>query len=554
MPETKPILIAGAGPTGLVLALTLAKNGIPVRIIEKDSQFHVGQRGSGLQPRTLELFRFLGVADDIVNGGRRLVKRCIYEMPDGRKPARIFDMAPWEEPTPSVPYRNPWIIGQSHNEEIIRSHLEKHGVHVELNTELVGFEQDANGVTAQIVKHSSSSDVPETFHASFLVGAEGARSVVRKQLGFTFLGETRPADRILISDMEVKGISDEVSLAMSTFGVRDIYYFHSIGIRGEPTILALNFEPLFEEDHQALFAHIRKVSNRPELEFGKIKWLSEWKPNIRMANKFGEGRAFIIGDSAHVHSPTGGQGLNTGVQDAYNLAWKLSLVHKGLAAPSLLETYTEERLPVISEMLGRTTAILNQNLKLKSDGSNVNKSVRPKILHQLGVNCRWSAIVVDEQPEAVDMKNAGAYLEEDPTVLYAGDRAPEAPGLVKVGEDKDAEKTGTTSFFSIYGPTHHTVLIFTADSAEAASVLHALNEYPAGTVTAVVVLPKDASPAAVPGADLTVVDRDGYAHEAYPPVNNGLPIVVVRPDGVVGAVVKGTDSVKRYFDAIFVRN
>ena len=87
-----------------MLALTLAKNGIPVRIIEKDSQYHVGQRGSGLQPRTLELFRFLGVVDDIVNGGRRLVKRCIYEMPDGRKPARIFDMAPWEEPTPSVPY------------------------------------------------------------------------------------------------------------------------------------------------------------------------------------------------------------------------------------------------------------------------------------------------------------------------------------------------------------------------------------------------------------------------------------------------------------------
>ena len=238
----------------------------------------------------------------------------------------------------------------------------------------------------------------------------------------------------------------------------------------------------------------------------------------------------------------------------YNLAWKLSIVYKGLAVPSLLETYTEERLPVISEMLGRTTAILNQNLKLKSDGSNVNKSVRPKILHQLGVNCRWSPVVIDEQPEAADMKNAGAYLEEDLTVLYAGDRAPEAPGLVKVGEDKDTEKTGTTSFFSIYGPTHHTVLIFTADPAEAASVLHALNEYPAGTVTTVVVLPKDASPTDVPGAGLTVVDRDGYAHQAYPPVSKGFSFIVVRPDGVVGAVVKGVDGVKRYFDAIFVRD
>ncbi len=126
--------------------------------------------------------------------------------------------------------RNPWIIGQSHNEAIVRSHLEKLGVHVELNTELVSFEQDANGVTAQVVKHDGSSDVPETVLASYVVGAEGARSkspliphfpavfslrqlagVVRKQLGFTFEGETRPANRILISDMEVTGISDEVN-------------------------------------------------------------------------------------------------------------------------------------------------------------------------------------------------------------------------------------------------------------------------------------------------------------------------------------------------------
>lgn len=120
-PTRKPILIvrlissdpqiadviysqAGAGPTGLVLALTLAKNGVPVRIVEKDTQYHVGQRGPGIQPRTLEIFHFLGVLNELVKGGGPMVKRCIYEMPEGRKPLRMFEMAPVEEPTPSVPY------------------------------------------------------------------------------------------------------------------------------------------------------------------------------------------------------------------------------------------------------------------------------------------------------------------------------------------------------------------------------------------------------------------------------------------------------------------
>lgn len=243
----------------------------------------------------------------------------------------------------------------------------------------------------------------------------------------------------------------------------------------------------------------------------------------------------------------------------FNLAWKLSLVYKSLAAPALLETYSEERLPVIAEMLGRTTAIHNETIQNRTDQRSTKHGERPKILHQLGVNCRWSRAVVDEQPSAASVRNSGAYLAEDPSVLYAGDRAPEAPGLVEVAsKDKDGEQTekaGTTSFFSIYGPTHHIVLVFATEPAEAAALLRALAVYPAGTVTKVAVLPKDAAAAAaVPDADFTVVDRDGYAYEAYPPASKGFPVIVVRPDGVVGAVVKGADGVKRYFDGVFVRN
>ena len=167
-----------------------------MRIIEKDSQFHMGQRGSGLQPRTLELLNYIGALPDVLNGGSLLHKRAIYEVPGGRKVLKVVDLSPYEEPTPSVPYvsselsyvlwtrqsdpistqRNPWIIGQSHHEEILRAHLAQHDVHVEMNTELVSFEQTADGVTANLVKRNGSEETQETVTTGWLVGADGAHS------------------------------------------------------------------------------------------------------------------------------------------------------------------------------------------------------------------------------------------------------------------------------------------------------------------------------------------------------------------------------------------
>lgn len=227
------------------------------------------------------------------------------------------------------------------------------------------------------------------------------------------------------------------------------------------------------------------------------------------------------------------------------------MVHKGLADPSLLESYTTERLPVITEMLGRTTAIFNKTITFKTDSAEENPFVRPKILHQLGVNCRWSPILVDEQPEAEGASTEGAYLSENPAVLYAGDRAPDAPGLLPVG----GVSAESTSLFKIFDPTCHTVLVFVADVGKAQPVLNALAAYPEGTVTAVVMLPNTAQNArAIKGAALTLVDHDGHARVAYPPTVKGFSTVVVRPDGVVGAVVQGVEGVTRYFNGLFARS
>ena len=198
-------------------------------------------------------------------------------------------------------------------------------------------------------------------------------------------------------------------------------------------------------------------------------------------------------------------------------------------------------------MLGRTTAILNNTIQFKADGSNHRSHERPQVLHQLGVNVRWSPVVIDEQPgaDADEVKKAGPYLVEDTSVLYAGDRAPEAPSLLK----SDGEQT---SLFKIYGPTHHTVLVF--DEEQSPAILEVLSKYPSDTITKVVVRPQgsDASAPLPTGADLAVVDRDGHARQFYPPTSKGFPVVIVRPDGVVGAVVRGKEGTKQYFERIFV--
>lgn len=242
--------------------------------------------------------------------------------------------------------------------------------------------------------------------------------------------------------------------------------------------------------------------------------------------------------------------------EQFNLGWKLSLVCKSLAHPSLLDSYNAERLPVVQAMLQRTTAILEKTVTYKAGGADTSFINRPKALHQLGVNYRWSPIVVDEQPLSENEEVTAAYRPEDHTVLHAGDRAPDSPALKVVHSIKDLDSTATTtSLFSIFKPTRHTVLFFVSDIGEASAALRALEAAPAGTIYTVVVLPKDhiddagIQPAQV---DLVVVDHEGHAYTYYPPAVKGFKTIIIRPDGVVGAVVQSVAGVEKYLRSVFV--
>ncbi|KAL4242532.1 Rifampicin monooxygenase-like protein [Abortiporus biennis] len=549
------VLVVGSGPAGLVLALTLAQNGIPVRIIEKLDSFHNSQRGAGIQARSLELFKFLGVYDEIVTDSIPLLPVRNYKFPGGRETESIHSLlAPDVDATPDIPFPNPRMLGQDRIEAILRSHLTKLGVEIERSTELVKFQQDSNGVTAEILKRNlDNQEIRETAHFNFLVGADGARGVTRKQLGLTFLGEST-SNHVLIGDLFIKGLTSDVFHNWRPSAKEMIILrpteteglFYGVLSTTDPSDF-----PKISASKESLQEFINKTTTRDDIILESIRTLAEFGPNIRMVNKFSEGRAFVVGDAAHVHSPAGGQGMNSSIQDSFNLGWKLSLVCKNVSPLSILDTYNDERLPVIQAMLAKTTEVHNK--LMQSDIKDKAAWDRPKSLNQLRVNFRWSSILVDEQVE--DHEDAkvvarNAYGSETDDKLRAGDRAPDAPDLV------DTNSNQKTSFYSIFKPTHHTALLFNPPASELPAILESLATWPSGSVKPVVVLPQGAGTTQdvdVAKDVLLLEDRDGHAYNSYKQiVDGGFPIVIVRPDGVIGGITKGPEGVKAYHEKLFV--
>ena len=231
-------------------------------------------------------------------------------------------------------------------------------------------------------------------------------------------------------------------------------------------------------------------------------------------------------------------------------------MEKGLAPPSLLDTYSEERLPVIKQMLQETVQMTQDILAENRDAATLKAAwQRGSHLKQFGINYRWSSIVFDERYASPDAAHAesgalNAYGTEG-DVVRAGDRAPNATGLVRLDQGAD---TQTTDLFSIFGPTHHTALVFSSVTSAIEPILKSLKAYPPGTISSAVVCPRLA-PASLAcgldGADLVVQDSDGFAFTGYNMPEDQSTVVIVRPDGVVGAVVHHIDGIVEYFGPIF---
>ncbi|KZV71282.1 hypothetical protein PENSPDRAFT_650760 [Peniophora sp. CONT] len=550
------VLVVGAGPVGLIAALAFAQNGLSIRVVDKVSNFdNIGQRGAGLMPRSLEAYSFLGVLDDFfkkgTSGGAKGFTMTTY---DAKGKPIVGGTKMWTriEETPEIPYPNGFILGQDSNCAILRQHLKALGVEVELGTEMVNYEQDEAGVSVTLkVNEKDSTKV----RAKFLLGTDGGRGITRRLAGIHFVGETKET-RAIIGDVDIPSI-DGTGNAVD----RSIVHVFNDGDKNmallRPIPESENGYSIFVAgpgnfDNQRLMTDIdylnetlRHISNHP-IVVTKVHTVAEWRLNERVADHFRVGRVLVAGDAAHCHAPTGGQGLNSGVLDGMNVAWKIASVVKGISPLSLLDSYEEERMPVIREMLRLTIDLAKKAFTTNDEKTIASAWQRPTALRQLGVHYRWSSIVRDELGEAVltgtVVEPEDVYGNNPSERLHAGDRAPDAPELVNV-------KTGeSTKLFKLFKPTHHTIVVL--DPALAKDIVGLSGTYVKGSVLVVVALPQgqDAQDA---DADADVyTDTQGHAHRVYG-ADGSVKVVVVRPDGVVGGLLKGVDGVQKYFAKVF---
>ncbi|EEB90458.1 hypothetical protein MPER_11333, partial [Moniliophthora perniciosa FA553] len=304
--RTAEALVVGAGPSGLIGALSLARNKIKVRIIEKSPTHRIGQRGAGITPRSQELFKSLGVIDRIWKEAIPTPMLKMHDLHGGLHSGKIFEITPYTEPTASIPYPNIMCLGQNNLERMLRAELEEvYGITVELGTELLSLTQHTDHVSTKILKNG----VVEHVDCAWVLGADGARGIVRKQLGISFLGETSNVDNICVGDVIIEGLDNQ--------------FWHMWGDAATTLISLRPTEnpPLFnfiisgqDVDREGFIStegllqrFLAEKLSAPELKFGSLPWISTYRPNIRMVDNMGTGRVYLVGDSAHVHSFTGAQ-------------------------------------------------------------------------------------------------------------------------------------------------------------------------------------------------------------------------------------------------------
>jgi 2-polyprenyl-6-methoxyphenol hydroxylase-like FAD-dependent oxidoreductase len=322
----KIVLIAGAGPTGLTLALDLLRRGISCRLIEAAETPFTGSRGKGIQPRTLEIFDDLGIIEPILAAGGPYPKLRIHLGPLSMRAGSLGSSKP---PTERIPYPNLWMVPQSRTETILRERLHALGGRVEFNRAIATVQRDQDGVDATFLNG-------ETVRADYLVGCDGGRSTVRKTLGLKLEGEALDEKPLLVADVEIDGLD------RSDWHIWPFAKGGAIGFCPLPNTTLFQLTAKAEMIGTDLEEVVHRATRR---RVGRVAWRSMYQPAVRMVNRYRVGRVFLAGDAAHVHPPAGGQGLNTGVQDAYNLGWKLAHVLRG-GPDSLLDSYESERLPL----------------------------------------------------------------------------------------------------------------------------------------------------------------------------------------------------------------
>lgn len=470
------VLISGAGAAGLTLAIDLARRGIGFILIEQNDRPFGGSRGKGIQPRSQEVFEDLGVVDRLAAAGAPYPPLRQYRADGSIEESLLTEQT---SSNPAEPYIAPLMVPQFRTEAVMRERLAELGHRPQLGRRLIGFEQDSEGVTARIADASGE----QLIRCRFLIGTDGGRSFVRHALGIAFPGETLGV-RALVADVRLDGLdrlawhrfqfgAGETQLLLCPLAGTDLFQIQGpVPLEGE-----IDLSP------DALTRMVAERTGRTDIVVHAVSWSSVYSMNARLADRYRAGRVFLAGDAAHIHPPTGGQGLNTSVQDAYNLGWKLAAVLAG-ASDTLLDTYEEERRPIAAGMLGLATRLLGE---AQNGGMRRNREVR-----QLDLGYRASSLSL---PGSIN--NAR---------IQAGDRAPDAPCRGQAGQP--------TRLFTLFQGPHWTLLGYGEFDRPA---------------------PRKGLRIALTGDQGDIIDDGGHIADAY-----GLQPgrwALIRPDGYLAALV-----------------
>ncbi|MBD8016140.1 FAD-dependent monooxygenase [Planococcus wigleyi] len=365
------ILIVGAGPTGLALAYSLARQGVPFRIIDKNAGTGTASRALAVHARILEQYDQLGLAERNIKRGHPILSLDVSDGKRVRATVKFHKLGKGLSPFPFI-----LSLPQDEHEEILVDELNKIGVEVEWNTSLLSFEDTGVGVNAVMQQQGQPEERAEF---AYLCGCDGAGSMVRKGLGLDFPGGTYK-HLFFVADIETEQPVDDME-KMDMYMDNDGFMLY-MNVRNANTKRILGIVPEeFNERTDVQYSEITNyIENKIRVSAAKVNWFSTYRVHNRVSERFAKGRVFILGDAGHLHSPTGGQGMNTGIGDAINLGWKLAAVIQGKAAPSILSTYEQERIAFARRLIATTDKAFQTIVNQKLPGTLLREYAVPYIL------------------------------------------------------------------------------------------------------------------------------------------------------------------------------
>lgn len=458
MSEVKPVLIVGAGPTGMTAAMELSRFGVPVRLVDKLLTPSTTSRALAVQARTLELFEQRGLIQEMLQIGNPGRAATIYG--NGKTLGKV-DLGEIKSR-----YNYILLISQGETERILRKQLDRQGVAIERGTEMINFSQLESsqpglndGVKAVLRDREGAL---EELEAAYLISAEGAHSTVRHALNLQFQGKSHQQSYAL-ADLYLDGDlpDDELSIFTAAHGFLGVFPMGNRHFR----FIATDPEQHEKTDDDPTLAELQTLYDADShipVRLRDLTWSSRFRINSRMLHTLREDRIFFGGDAAHVHSPAGGQGMNTGIQDMIDLSWKLAMVWQGKATPELLNTYEEERLPIIRSIVSKTEAATDA---LNSDSPIVYQlitHIAPVLLNTQFVQQLSTGLI--SEVAAHYRASSLSQTHQARGSLRAGDRLPDMDVLVWNSDSSGDAKPRAARLYEILDPSHFTLLLVNVEN------------------------------------------------------------------------------------------